>query len=221
LEPWVKGTEEVYGIDKWIRFRWFKKKAVLPLLAFIYILYLPGLALAHTGLDSSNPKEGEIVTAELTKISLVYKSKVENLSSFLLFNKENQKIDILDLQINDTTMTGTLAQPAANGEYQVQWNIVGTDGHPIKGQFSFQVDRPAVDSAKIETPEPTPSKPGTDLKPEVTKVEAPAPTPPKPAAETMENTSWKTTGNSLLLYILIILVVLLGLTVFSLKKRRR
>ncbi|NHN28221.1 copper resistance CopC family protein [Paenibacillus agricola] len=208
-------------MNMWIGFRWFKKKTILPLIAFIWILILPGMALAHTGLESSSPKEGEVVTAELTKISLVFKSKVESLSTFQLFNKENQKIDVLDLQINETTMTGTLAKPAANGGYQVQWNIVGTDGHPIKGQFSFQVDRPASDSAKIEIPEQTASKPGTDLKPEAPKVEPSVPATPSQPAEIMANPPEKNTDNSMLLYILIVLAVLLGLTIYSLKKRRK
>lgn len=208
-------------MNMWIGFRWFEKKTILPLLVFLCILYLPGMAFAHTGLESSSPKEGEVVTGDLTKISLVFKSKVESLSNFQLFNKENQKIDVLDLQINDTTMTGTLAKPAANGEYQVQWNIVGTDGHPIKGQFSFQVDRPAGDSTKIESPEQTASKPVADLKPEVPKVEVSAPTPPKQVSETMANPPGKTTDNSTLLYILIVLAVLAGLTIFSLIKRRK
>jgi methionine-rich copper-binding protein CopC len=196
-------------MNMWMWLRFFKKKTILPLLAFVCILYLPGMAIAHTGLDSSSPKDAEVVTAELTKISLVFKSKIESLSTFQLINKENQEIDVLDLQINDTTMVGTLAKPITNGEYQVQWNIVGTDGHPIKGQFSFQVDRPAINNVIAGTSEQTTMKTDTDLKPEAPKVEPSFPaTPNEP-------------DNSMLLYILIVLSVLLGITILSPEKKRK
>ena len=38
-------------------------------------------------------------------------------------------------------MVGILAEPLANGAYNIQWNIAGVDGHPISGEINFTVQR--------------------------------------------------------------------------------
>ena len=44
-------------------------------------------------------------------------------------------------------MTGTFTNALENGDYTVVWNIIGADGHPIAGEFSFTVDVPVSETA--------------------------------------------------------------------------
>jgi len=37
-------------------------------------------------------------------------------------------------------VTGSLATSLENGEYLVNWNIIGADGHSVDGEFSFTVN---------------------------------------------------------------------------------
>lgn len=125
------------------------------ILILVIFLTLPTV-LAHTGIVESTPKNGDIVTEELKKITMKFESKVENLSTFKIINENNQTIDLTSLSKLGNIMEGSLTEPLPNGFYTVQWNIVGADGHPIKGEFSFTVEsNPQIDSApkeKVEVP---------------------------------------------------------------------
>ena len=41
-------------------------------------------------------------------------------------------------------MWANFLQPLKNGNYIVDWKIIGTDGHPIEGTFSFSVEVPMM-----------------------------------------------------------------------------
>ena len=42
-------------------------------------------------------------------------------------------------------MVENLEAPLDHGDYQVLWNIIGADGHPIEGTFTFNVNRPNME----------------------------------------------------------------------------
>jgi len=96
-------------------------------------------ALAHTGLDTSFPENGGVVTEELREISLTFEGKIEQGSTLEVSDSNGQSIPVEDTLIEDTQMTGTLPNALVNGDYTVVWNIIGADGHPIQGEFSFTV----------------------------------------------------------------------------------
>ena len=53
-------------------------------------------------------------------------------------------------------MWATFLQPLENGDYKVEWKIIGADGHPIEGDFSFSVNVPVTEDSceeQIETQE--------------------------------------------------------------------
>lgn len=156
---------------------------IAMLLVFIFLL--PSTVMAHTGLVETTPKDGDIVKEELKKITMKFEAKVENLSTFKVINENNQTIDISSPNLEGNIMEGSFTEPLPNGSYKVQWNIVGTDGHPIKGEFSFTVEKTIIEPIKTETPSstltpiqtenpkiPAETKPQINLVP-VEKVEAP------------------------------------------------
>lgn len=125
------------------------KKQLVFLLA-LFILFIPHLSFAHTNLVNSTPKDNEIVT-ELKEISLTFHTKIEDGSSFNILNEQNKKIPVTQIQVISNQMKGSISPSLSNGKYIVQWNIVGVDGHPIQGQYAFQVQ-------KKESTGSTPSK---------------------------------------------------------------
>jgi len=104
-------------------------------------------ALAHTGLETSSPENGEVVTEEMREIALTYEGKIEQGGTLEVSNSNGQSIPVEDVSIADTQMTGTFTNALENGDYTVVWNIIGADGHPIAGEFSFTVDVPVSEIA--------------------------------------------------------------------------
>lgn len=110
-------------------------------------------AFAHTHLGSSTPEEGQVVTEQLSEITLNFEGKIEQSSSFELSNMEGQSISIEEITINEGIMTGTFANPLENGEYQVKWSIIGADGHLMEGEYSFTVNVPDSNTASESSKE--------------------------------------------------------------------
>jgi copper resistance protein C len=113
------------------------KKLLLMLCLFTFMV--PTFTSAHTGLESSNPSEGEVVKEELKEITLQYKTEIENLSTMKIVKDDGQEVKLDSVIIQEKTMSGILSQSLENGSYTVDWKIIGTDGHPIEGQIPFSV----------------------------------------------------------------------------------
>ena len=119
----------------------------LLLVMFIFMFTFATNAFAHTHLESSSPENGQVVTEELREISLTFGGEIEKLSTFELSNTEGQSIPVESITVGEEQMTGTLTNPLENGNYTVDWKIVGADGHPIEGEFTFSVNTSTSGSA--------------------------------------------------------------------------
>ncbi|MCE4093136.1 copper resistance CopC family protein [Priestia aryabhattai] len=104
------------------------------------LLLLPTIASAHTGLVSSTPSKGEVVKEDLNEISTVFKSKIETLSTMKLM-KDNKEVPFAQIKVIESKMVGKISAPLENGSYQLEWKIVGEDGHPITGAIPFSVKK--------------------------------------------------------------------------------
>ena len=116
----------------------FKKLFITILLVFS----LNGHAFAHTGLESSSPQNGETISEEIQQIILTFETKIEQTSTIRLKSADGTEIPVKDITITDKQMVGNLEAPLDHGDYQVLWNIIGADGHPIEGTFTFSVNKP-------------------------------------------------------------------------------
>lgn len=126
----------------------------LSLFTFIFFLALVNSAFAHTGLESSSPKNGDIITEELKQISLTFETKIEQGSTFELQNPNGETIPVENISLSENQMIGNLINPLENGDYQANWKIIGADGHPIEGDFSFSVNVPVTEATPEEQVQP-------------------------------------------------------------------
>lgn len=109
------------------------------LLCFIILLFaFPSLASAHTGLASSNPSEGQVISEPMKQITLEFETSLEDLSTLTLTH-EGKEIKPKDIAVQGNKMIANLSDNLKNGEYTIKWKIVGEDGHPITGQIVFDV----------------------------------------------------------------------------------
>ncbi|MCM3670276.1 copper resistance protein CopC [Mesobacillus maritimus] len=137
----------------------------LFLFTFIFFLAFANNALAHTGLESSSPQNGDISTQELEQVTLTFETKIEQGSTFELQNSSGEAIPIENISLSENQLVGDFSDPLENGEYQVIWKIIGADGHPIDGEFSFSVnvaDTAAPDEEQVEPQEGSQPQPVTD-----------------------------------------------------------
>lgn len=180
------------------------KKLILSILLFIFLL--PATAFAHTGLESSSPKDKEIVTQPLTGITLTFNTNLEKLSTMSLVDKDGQKVNVDAVAVEGKILKGTLKSPLPNGEYTVNWKIVGEDGHVIERNFTFTVTLPDDEKKVTQSAEPSPS----------------SPSPPVDQQQTMETASDKTSSSdkSMLIWIGVGLLVLIGIVGLTRVKRK-
>lgn len=104
------------------------------------------MASAHTGLVSSNPSEGQVIKEDLTELTLQFESEIEKLSTMKLIT-DNKEVPLAKVEVNEKEMKGTLSSPLENGDYMIEWNIVGEDGHSIEGEIPFSIKKEQSDAA--------------------------------------------------------------------------
>ncbi|WP_430787470.1 copper resistance CopC family protein [Virgibacillus flavescens] len=115
------------------------KMSFLLCAAMVLTLIIPAVANAHSGLENATPEAGSTIKEEIKTVELDFNTKVENGSSLFLINDEGTKFEPKILEINDDVIKGTFQDSINPGTYKVNWNIVGADGHPIEGTYSFTV----------------------------------------------------------------------------------
>ncbi|MFD1130573.1 copper resistance protein CopC [Paenibacillus provencensis] len=184
-----------------------KKSYQVIIIALVGALffYFPSLALAHTQIEESFPTDGEVVTTEFSEITLTFNTSIEALSSFKLFDQNNQEVPLNDIILETNRMERHITDGTdlKNGEYTVEWKIVGKDGHPIEGEYNFTVDLPEEQTASsseseltenfdtTETTENIETKPNTE---EIPSIQA------LPSEESNSNT-WYYVGAGIILII--------------------
>lgn len=147
-----------------------KRKELIPVILLMSLVVFPKSVFAHTKLISSSPAANEVVRNEVSEISMVFSTEVEPLSSFEVKDQNGNSYAVSDIQIEKEQMKGTLKKPLPSGSYTVNWKIVGRDGHPISGSYSFNVEVQAV----AETPQPAQSVASSPAEPSGTSSSSPS-----------------------------------------------
>lgn len=113
-------------------------KKRLSLLMLLILFIFPSLVSAHTTLVSSNPSEGQVITKPINQVRLEFESTLEDLSTLKLL-QSGKEIEIKNITIENNQMIADLPVELENGNYEIQWKIIGEDGHPIPGEIEFKV----------------------------------------------------------------------------------
>jgi len=113
----------------------------------LFFTFTPSI-FAHSGLMSSTPHDGETINEEVEHVILIFNTPIETTST-LKITDELGKALLIEIIVDDKQMMGMFNTPLKDGKYQVAWKIIGEDGHPIEGKYSF-----IVDSSQIQEEEP-------------------------------------------------------------------
>ncbi len=109
------------------------------LIATCLFIALGSSAFAHSKVNSTTPDNGAIVTSVPETIELIFAKKVR-LTKVTATHKghANVELDLEGQKSFQKTATIPLKTFGA-GTYKIEWRALGTDGHALKGNFSFEV----------------------------------------------------------------------------------
>jgi copper transport protein len=110
---------------------------------------LPVQALAHASLVAADPPPGALLARAPAAITLRFSEPVTPAGPGLTVVAPSGRLLQTRLQVAGTRMAASFSG-AAEGTYLVRWEIIASDTHPSRGQFTFSVGRtsavPAGDS---------------------------------------------------------------------------
>lgn len=181
------------------------------LLCLALLLLAPGAAFAHSKLETAEPGVNATIGESPDTIEMTFDTFIEKISNFRLFNELDEQVELGETIVDGSLMMADVPNALANGQYTVKWTIVGADGHPVSGEYSFTVDAPELEETAppadggteggtvdgetpADTPGETPEETPDDASPEAT--EAPAsepeasPTPPADSADSGGGTNY-------------------------------
>jgi copper transport protein len=139
--------------DLLIRF-WLLQRIVAALLSLAIIvasqLLIPGTAWAHPYLVRTLPQAGYAVADPPSEIGLVFDETVTFTEDAIVLDGQSRGIIATSSPVasrQSQKLTVTPDSPLPDGRYVVRWQVIGEDGHPVTGSFSFGVGTGPVDGA--------------------------------------------------------------------------
>jgi hypothetical protein len=105
--------------------------------------------LAHSSVTASIPGN-QAVVASPEKLELTFNEPVRMLRLGLVHGSSHQ-IEFGFQPATETMATVAYELPALMmGEHTVQWTVIGSDGHPVNGSFTFTVSTEA-EAAQVQS----------------------------------------------------------------------
>jgi copper transport protein len=129
-----------------------RRRALLTIAA-LFILASP--LLAHTALNVSFPAKDEVLDTSPAELILIFTERIDlRLARVRLLDAEGAEILLGELHAGDSVkvVVAPVAAPLSPGNYTVAWQVMGTDGHPVRGQFSFVVAARLEADTAVTTP---------------------------------------------------------------------
>lgn len=130
------------------------KSLVAGILTIMTLTIAPVLAFAHTALEESNPVDGAVVSVMPSSIALIFSEDLMNLGEeginrLSLTNPESQEVTLDAVVVDGPKLLANVnlgTEDFVPGRYVISYRVVSADGHPVKGEISFQLTSQAVNS---------------------------------------------------------------------------
>lgn len=127
------------------------------LVILLTALCVPSVVLAHAGLRSSVPADNSHLSVVPRELRLTFTEASElSFTRVELFGPDSQVVALEPIGYGDgdarrvvvAAIRGTLRE----GTYTVLWQVVGADGHPVRGRYSFMIMPGASGLADLVAP---------------------------------------------------------------------
>src|SRR5690606_16668423 len=107
-------------------------------------LCVPSVVLAHAGLRSSVPADNSHLSVAPRELRLTFTEASElSFTRVELFGPDSQMVALGPIMYGDgdarRVVVASIRGALHVGTYTVVWQIVGADGHPVRGRYSFMI----------------------------------------------------------------------------------
>ncbi len=117
-----------------------KNTTIVALAMSASIVFGAGQALGHAQLMHADPGANATVAAPKSIVLHFNEALEARLSSFKLTNTDGEAIAVTPAASSDSkALAAAPSAPLAPGLYTISWTVAGSDGHPMKGTYSFTV----------------------------------------------------------------------------------
>ncbi|MCA0972237.1 copper resistance protein CopC [Halobacillus litoralis] len=193
-------------------------KKMITAWMLVLTLLVPAHAFAHTGKEEADPSEGSVVTESINEVTVLFTTPISEGSTVTLTTADGAELPLQDVVVDGDTMIINTVEPLPNGTINVDWAIVGEDGHPIEDGYSFEVDAPVQEA-------PTSEEEGqAEAEEEPADMENTPESETESASETASDESSDDSNqlrNSLLIAGIAALLLLVGVVVLFMRKPNR
>lgn len=172
-------------------------------------------ASAHDELVSSDPAAGTSVDVLPAQLVLTFSAELLSDGSSTVI----QVTDAAGASVTDAAPAvsgNTVTQPlsgSASGTVSVLWRVVSSDGHPISGEFAFDVAAAAAPVATAPVASPTPSASAPEASASATETPSPTASAAPAGSSGVDPLPWVLGG--------VALIIVIGLVVWLLGARAR
>jgi putative copper export protein/methionine-rich copper-binding protein CopC len=141
--------------------------ARLAAICAILILVVTATAYAHLALESSEPASGAQLNVAPRELRLTFTEEVEVAVARIWFrDAAGTPVALSPLRTPDDSaqvIVATISAPLTAGTHSVQWQVAGTDGHPVRGTFSFTIAPGAAGLGVVVEPVPAGGEPAARI----------------------------------------------------------
>ncbi len=122
-------------------------------LAVLALLVTASPAAAHDVLVGSDPAEGASLAAAPAQVVLRFNSNPQpGFATVAVLGPDGAAWQAGEPRVEGTDVTVALRPLGPAGRYEVQYRVVSSDGHPIKGVVGFTLTQPGPGTATATPP---------------------------------------------------------------------
>ncbi|CDZ29629.1 copper resistance CopC/CopD family protein [Neorhizobium galegae] len=121
----------------------------LPRFVYAILLWsvMTAAASAHASLNTTEPRDGSVVSMAPRVIALTFSEPVSP-TSLKLMRPDRSTLTLKNFVLKDRTVEITPPGDLSDGSYLFSWRVVSEDGHPIGGSVVFSIGRPNADAGR-------------------------------------------------------------------------
>ncbi|GAA2684989.1 copper resistance CopC family protein [Actinoplanes palleronii] len=132
------------------------KRLLLALAAVLTMLVPAAPAWAHNALAEATPAKNATVKKAPAAVKLRFLETLPDSTKLSVTSADGTTPAQSEPKISGATISVTFTEPLANGEYTVNYQVAGEDGHLTKASYKFTVAGPVASSAPTSAA-PSPS----------------------------------------------------------------
>ena len=171
------------------RLRYLPALSLLALIVAAFVVGGMAPASAHTGLVSTDPRDGADLAAPPSQVTFVFdEDLLPDFVDFSISNGDGEPLSIAGVKVDGSTAALPWPSDAPGNTYTVAYRVVSQDGHPVSGAITFSYVR--------ESPSPTPTSASASPTPTSDSSSAAPSSSTSPEPEPTQTTSPEPTNSS-------------------------